>query len=293
LQKTNEEYPASTGPQARSGNGSLMRLCPIPLYFRKDPNLAIQRAADSSRTTHGSQLCQDACRYYTALMIGIIEGSSKDQILSNKFCPASLGSDYWDKFPLCPEVDLIASGSFKNKMPPEIKGTGYVIDTMEAALWAFYSTENYKEGLIKVVNLGDDADTTGAIYGQLSGLYYGEQGLPQEWVNKLAFKDLIKSFASELFHLSEQNVGLSQEYEQIRECFTYLEKGFKPILRKLLPGPHAYKLMEQLDKDTQNLFQDYDSKIPECIFKSAMVCEFQNIIKDYREKLEIKLNTRK
>jgi ADP-ribosyl-[dinitrogen reductase] hydrolase len=75
----------------------------------------------------------------------------------------------------------VARGSFKSKQPPVIKGTGYVVNALEAALWAFYRSESFREGGLLAVNLGDDADTTGAIYGQLAGAYYGVEQIPSEW----------------------------------------------------------------------------------------------------------------
>jgi ADP-ribosylglycohydrolase len=95
-------------------------------------------------------------------------------------------------------VAEIAGGSFKVKEPPQIRGSGYVIHTLEAALWAFHATDTFRDGALKVVNLGEDADTTGAVYGQLAGAYYGEAGIPAEWRAKLAMRELIEQRAAEL-----------------------------------------------------------------------------------------------
>ena len=99
---------------------------------------------------------------------------------------------------MTPEIDAIANGSFKHKNPPEIAGSGYVVKSLEAALWAFKSSGNFEEGCMMGVNLGGDADTTGAVYGQIAGAYYGESGIPESWKNKLACYDLIRSFADKL-----------------------------------------------------------------------------------------------
>jgi ADP-ribosylglycohydrolase len=90
-------------------------------------------------------------------------------------------------------------GSFKRRQPPEIKGSGYAVRSLEAALWAFYRSDSFKDGCLLAVNLGDDADTTGAVYGQLAGAYYGENGIPVSWRSKLAQRNLIESFAERLF----------------------------------------------------------------------------------------------
>ncbi|HEY9612225.1 ADP-ribosylglycohydrolase family protein, partial [Allocoleopsis sp.] len=120
--------------------------------------------------------------------------------LSSHYSPIP---DYWEEHPLIDEIDEIAAGSFKHREPPEIRGTGYVGESLEAALWAFYHSKSFEEGCLLAVNLGDDADTTGAVYGQLAGAFYGAQGIPPSWRDKLAYRDLIESFAEQLFSLTQ------------------------------------------------------------------------------------------
>ena len=105
----------------------------------------------------------------------------------------------WDEEPLAPRIAEIASGSFRRRDPPEIRGTGYVVHSLEAALWAFDRSSSFREGALLAVNLGDDADTTGAVFGQLAGAYHGEAGIPREWRERLAMGDLIASMAERLF----------------------------------------------------------------------------------------------
>jgi hypothetical protein len=114
-------------------------------------------------------------------------GRSKKFLLSTAFKPIN---ENWQIGNLTPEIYEIACGSFKHKKPPEIKGTGYVVKSLEAALWSFYHSETFKEGCLLAVNLGDDADTTGAIYGQIAGAYYGIQGIPEKWVKKISRRQL-------------------------------------------------------------------------------------------------------
>jgi ADP-ribosylglycohydrolase len=178
-----------------AGNGSLMRLAPSPLFYAGLPTEAIEYAALSSRTTHCALESVDACRYYASLIVGAIKGASREELLSDHYEPVP---GTWKKKPLMPQIDEIASGSFKDRNPPEIKGSGYVVKSMEAALWAFYHSSTFQDGALLAVNLGDDADTTGAIYGQLAGAYYGEEGIPKEWRGKLIKKDLIVDFATKL-----------------------------------------------------------------------------------------------
>jgi ADP-ribosylglycohydrolase len=182
-----------------AGNGALMRLAPVPLYYAADPAAAMERAGESSRTTHGAQTSIDACRYFAGLLIGATRGYAKDVLLGDHFTPAE---GYWQERPLCPEIDAIAGGSFKQKQPPEIKGTGYVAQSLEAALWAFYHSTDFKDGALLAVNLGEDADTTGAVYGQIAGAHYGERAIPILWRHRLSHRYLIEAYATKLFELS-------------------------------------------------------------------------------------------
>jgi ADP-ribosyl-[dinitrogen reductase] hydrolase len=194
FEATGAPYCGST-ESFTAGNGSIMRLAPVPLYYASDPREAVARAADSSRTTHGAAEAIDACRYLAALIVGALEGASKAELLSNHFAPAP---GLWDADPLTPRIDEIASGSFLRRDPPEIRGTGYVVRSLEAALWAFDRGSSFREGALLAVNLGDDSDTTGAVYGQLAGAFYGEDGIPQEWLRSLTMRDFISSLAEKL-----------------------------------------------------------------------------------------------
>lgn len=196
--QTGEPYAGSTDPRT-AGNGSLMRLAPVPLCYANDVRLAIQRAADSSRTTHGAATAVDACRYMSGLIWGALRGESKDTLLSPGYAPV-IG--LWQEAPLASEIQEIAQGSFRRKAPPEIRGTGYVVASLEAALWAFHHGESFGHGALLAVNLGEDADTTGAIYGQLAGAYYGAAGIPAQWRAKLALGDQITALADGLYALA-------------------------------------------------------------------------------------------
>lgn len=182
-----------------AGNGSIMRLAPVPLFFARIPSEAIARAADSSRTTHAVDECIDACRYLAALIVGALQGESKGRLLMDHFEPEP---GIWKATPLAPKIDAIASGSFKQRNPPDIRGTGYVVDSLEAALWAFDRSKSFRDGALLAVNLGADADTTGAVYGQLAGAFYGEQGIPQPWRDKLALREHIVASADQLCALA-------------------------------------------------------------------------------------------
>lgn len=164
-----------------AGNGSIMRLAPVVIFYHNNPAELLNYSALSSKTTHSAPQCIDACIYMAAIIAGAIKGLHKEELLSTSFINTFYGTD----LSIDSSVKEILNGSFKHKQPPQIYGSGYVIKTLEAALWAFYTTNDFKSGALKVVNLGDDADTTGAVYGQIAGAYYGISGIPEKWLQKI------------------------------------------------------------------------------------------------------------
>jgi len=198
FEETGRPFSGETHPFS-AGNGSLMRLAPVPMFYGRHPMLAIVKAGESSRTTHSAIAAIDACRYLAGLIVGALNSVPKFELLSPRYTPVT---DYWQTFPLIPEIAEISEGTFKTKQPPEIVGTGYVVNTLEAALWAFYRSDNFCQGALMAANLGDDADTTTAVYGQLAGAYYGEEGIPSQWREKLTLHDKINSFAEQLYALA-------------------------------------------------------------------------------------------
>ena len=178
-----------------AGNGSLMRLAPVPIFWHHDAAVAIAMAGESSRVTHGTATAVDACRFAAVLMVGALNGVSKAELPSPNFSPLP-GGGYGA--PLHPLIDEIARGSYHAKSPPDIKGNGYVVHSLEAALWAFATTTDFRAGALTAVNLGDDADTTGAIYGQIAGAYYGVDAIPAEWRARITRGEEIVAMAERL-----------------------------------------------------------------------------------------------
>ena len=198
FERTRNPRCGPTSPST-AGNGSLMRLAPVPLVYANRFVEAVEKSGESSRTTHGAIEAVDSCRYMGALITGAVNGRSKANLLSDHY---SEDPSYWRDNPLSEKVAAIAKGSFKEKAPPLIKGGGYVIECLEAALWAFHNSESFESGCLLAVNLGDDADTTGAVYGQLAGAYYGASSIPDNWVNVLAKKELLESHSQALHELA-------------------------------------------------------------------------------------------
>jgi ADP-ribosyl-[dinitrogen reductase] hydrolase len=199
--RTGNPFSGSESPDA-AGNGSLMRLASVPLFFASDPKQAIHYASESSRTTHGTKAAVDACRYFAGLIVGVLQGRSKQELLSPYFYPGD-EPNFWNENGLDLKIAAIAAGAFKTKEPPQIRGTGYVVESLEAALWAFNRSKSFREGALLAVNLGNDADTTGAIYGQIAGAFYGAEQIPPEWRVKLTMHDFIQEKADQLFAMAE------------------------------------------------------------------------------------------
>ena len=189
----------SDDPQS-AGNGSLMRLVPIPLAYRHTPVQAHVAAQASSRTTHGARECLDACRLWTAYILAAFEGSTRKEMLE---CPWRELPGFEAQDALAPRIEAIAQGSFRQNDPPRIRGTGYVADSLEAALWAFERSHDFREGALMAANLGDDADTTAAIFGQLAGVFYGEAGIPEEWHARLSQHNRLAGLGDALLQLAD------------------------------------------------------------------------------------------
>jgi ADP-ribosyl-[dinitrogen reductase] hydrolase len=181
------------GRPGSAGNGSIMRMAPVPMALSCAPSGHLRAAAaKSSRTTHAAQEATDAAQFFACL----VSDALNDALDIDTMIPRN-----FDLSTLCPSVQAIALGSYREAKPPEIKASGYVLDSLSAALWAFINSLGFEEGARMAVNLGDDADTVGAIYGQLAGAYYGLEGIPAKWHSKIVQRDMILKMADDLFAL--------------------------------------------------------------------------------------------
>ena len=169
-----------------------MRLGPVPIRFAHlYPDRLeelIQLAVESSLPTHASPQCLSACAYLATVLAALVQGCARDIVLSPQ----------WEMLerlracrPLHPEVEEVVQGSYRCKPASAIVGSGYVVSSLEAAVWAFADAANFRQAVLRAVNLGDDSDTVGAVCGQLAGACWGESGIPPEWREELARRDLI------------------------------------------------------------------------------------------------------
>lgn len=176
-------FAGSTDPDD-AGNGSLMRLAPVALFAVHDANQADQLARDQSQVTHAAPQAVEACTYFVQLLREAILG--KPDVLR----PRTWSGD--------PAITAIAAGSWRQKTRDEIRSSGYVVDTLEAALWSVGTTSSFEEALIRAVNLGRDADTVGAVTGQLAGALYGASTIAERWLHPLAWRERIVDSADTL-----------------------------------------------------------------------------------------------
>lgn len=191
--RTGDAYSGPTDPRS-AGNGSLMRLAPVALCYFSDPERCVYRCGESSKTTHGAIEAVDACRYFGVLLHGAIKGASKAELSEGLYEPTP---HFWNNKPLAANV-VNAALQAHTKTRDQIKSSGYVIDTLEAAIWAFHNSTSFEEGVILAANLGDDADTVAAVYGQLAGAYYGELNIDPHWIKKLAQFHIFYLYADKL-----------------------------------------------------------------------------------------------
>ena len=184
---TGEPYRETVGGMS-AGNGSLMRLAPVAMAFCDDPEAAGRFCADSSRTTHPAVECVEACGAYGRMIAAAIEGASRADL-------CVLATELAEQV-TSPDLAAILSGSYRVKERDEISSSGYVLHSLEAALWALTRTDTFPDGVLLAVNLGDDADTVGAIYGQLAGALYGRSGIPESWRTRLHDVGTIEDLAA-------------------------------------------------------------------------------------------------
>jgi ADP-ribosyl-[dinitrogen reductase] hydrolase len=179
-----------------AGNGALMRLAPVPLFFYRFPQAAVEFSGQSGQITHGDTKARDACRYYGALIAATFHNYTKEQLLDKDFYANH--KQLFGQEDLHADIKSIAEGSFKKNggYDEGIRGKGYIVNALEAALWAFWSDENsFEKGALAAVNLGDDTDTTAAIYGQLAGAYYGYRSLPEHWLQHVYAKTFMEKLS--------------------------------------------------------------------------------------------------
>ncbi|CAF3463498.1 unnamed protein product [Rotaria sp. Silwood1] len=200
-----QAFDVQCSHEGMAGNGALMRLAPVPIFFFRHPAMAVHYSGISGQITHGDDKVYDACRYYGALIVAAMSGAQKNELTSKTFYDDHL--EWFGDRILHSEIMAIAQGSYQRPggYQDGIRGKGYIVNALEAALWAFWSDEgSFEKGVLNAVNLGDDTDTTAAIYGQLAGAHYGYNKLPEKWVECIYAKDFIGCVSSWIAYEGEK-----------------------------------------------------------------------------------------
>jgi ADP-ribosylglycohydrolase len=203
FERTNAPHDPEVNEDS-AANGSLMRLAPVAIRWFDEPSVVVERAAASSRTTHAARRPVDACRVLAAMTAALIRGESRERV----FAP-----DFWIYGDLHADIEAVARGSWQGKEPPAIRGTGYCVDALEAAIWAVAGAKDFRDAILRAANLGDDADTTAAIAGQLAGALDGARRIPAAWLEKLSMRQRIESLADTL-HRAAVGTRLTWEHDE-------------------------------------------------------------------------------
>lgn len=179
----NQKYSVNS-----AGNGSIMRLAPVVL-FSKTLDDVIHFSGESSKTTHPHPECINACEILGIILHRCISNTDKHNLLPEK------NKKYGKR------LNDLLSEKFTTIKMEDISSSGYVVNTLKAALWCFYNTDNFRDAVLLAANLGDDADTVAAVTGQIAGAFYGLAGIPKQWIDILYQKEYIVDLAAALFDL--------------------------------------------------------------------------------------------
>jgi len=190
--------PVGSEDAYSAGNGGIMRLAPVVLAAQGDAARAVTLAREQSWVTHAALECLDGAEAVAWILAAGVAGNGSDSL--NAASDADLGAR---------KVKSLASGSWRGKVRDEIRSTGYVVDTLEAALWAVGTSSSFEEAVLKAVNLGDDADTVGAVAGQIAGAIWGYSNIPDRWRRRLAWHDRLVNSADALWSIGgdETRIG--------------------------------------------------------------------------------------
>lgn len=180
-----------------NGNGSLMRIHPFSLmlyYGKAGEDEQDKIIEEASALTHAHERSKLACKIFTRVLFALLESGSKRAAASAlKIC-----SERYAASPEAGAYSRLFEKDFPELTEKMIKSTGYVVDTLEAALWCLFTTESYSECVLKAVNLGGDTDTVAAVAGALAGALYGYSAIPQEWLDVLLKRDYIEEMCARM-----------------------------------------------------------------------------------------------
>lgn len=190
--RTAEAFAGSRAEET-SGNGSIVRLAPVAIFRHGHRDAARNEACAQSSLTHDSALCLEACELLVTILLEALDGAAKVEVLRPR---PWIGH---------PAVSLLAGGAWKRKSRAQIRSGRYVLDTLEAALWAVENAGGFEEALVAAVNLAGDADGVGAVTGQLAGAIWGLSAIPDRWLKPLWSREAIEWRAYALLDAGASN----------------------------------------------------------------------------------------
>jgi len=184
-----------------NGNGSLMRILPLAFYCKSTEDKAFMDIIHNvSSLTHAHKRSQIACGVYLIVARSLLEESGTKNIIDSRL--KKVKEYYGNKKEYAQDLNhygRLFKKDFSELPEKEIKSSGYVVDTLEAALWCLLNTSNYKDCVLKAVNLGEDTDTVAAVAGGLAGMLYGVDAIPKEWLNQLARREYIEKLCDDFY----------------------------------------------------------------------------------------------
>ncbi len=191
-----ESFPYGSGAENSNGNGSLMRISPVVLFYAlqsHNPIRRIEAIRNVSMLTHAHDISIIGCGIYNFILDEIIKNPCKESIREG----ISKGDRHYKCIREIIAYIKMLRLNFASLDEREIKSTGYVVDTLEAAVWCLMNTSSYEECVLKAVNLGEDTDTVGAIAGSLAGALYGYEAIPKKWLDTLVKKEMIEKLCED------------------------------------------------------------------------------------------------
>lgn len=188
--KSKNVYTCGGKSDYDNGNGSLMRIIPVSLYnhFKNlSKKESIRNVHEVSALTHAHERSLIACGIYDFIVSELIKSPEKSSVIS----ALKKAEKYYSDYKEIKHYKRIFDEKFIDTDSSLIKSSGYVVDTLEAAIWCLLNTDSYKYCVLKAVNLGEDTDTVAAVAGGLAGILYGYDSIPKEWINTLVKSDMI------------------------------------------------------------------------------------------------------
>jgi ADP-ribosylglycohydrolase len=178
---------AGSDDELSNVNGSLMRSLPVALWFASQPSEIIVEAAHRfSALTHRHPRSQVGCAVFCLIAKLLLAGCDTETAIEEGYTEAHR---YYRSHPFLAELQtysLIRPAAILRRMKRDrIRASGYVVDRLQACLWCLLNAHSFEAAVLAAVNLGDDADTTGAITGALAGIRFGVEAIPLEWRRKL------------------------------------------------------------------------------------------------------------